>query len=115
MQCSRSWARASIRVIARYGFMQTPDVPEVLRVLSRERQRQAGAGHDLSTTFFWAASRSSPPPTGRGETTLPPEVARMARWREKLFIVMTRNAQSATAFFSLPPDRVVELGAQIQF
>jgi KUP system potassium uptake protein len=42
-------------------------------------------------------------------------VGRMARWRKKLFIVMTRNAQSATAFFNLPPNRVVELGAQIQF
>ena len=39
----------------------------------------------------------------------------MPRWRKKLFIVMTRNAQSATAFFGLPPNRVVELGAQIQF
>ena len=40
---------------------------------------------------------------------------RMARWRKKLFIIMTRNAQSATAFFGLPPNRVVELGAQIRF
>jgi KUP system potassium uptake protein len=39
----------------------------------------------------------------------------MGRWRKKLFIFMTRNAQSATAFFGLPPNRVVELGAQIQF
>jgi KUP system potassium uptake protein len=39
----------------------------------------------------------------------------MARWRKKLFIFMARNAQSATAFFGLPPNRVVELGAQIQF
>ena len=40
---------------------------------------------------------------------------RMSRWRKKLFILMTRNARSATAFFGLPPNRVVELGAQIQF
>ena len=39
----------------------------------------------------------------------------MPQWRKKLFIFMTRNAQSATAFFGLPPNRVVELGAQIQF
>jgi len=39
----------------------------------------------------------------------------MARWRKRLFVFMTRNAQSATAFFGLPPNRVVELGAQIQF
>ena len=46
---------------------------------------------------------------------MPVAPERMARWRKKLFIVMSRNAQSATAFFSLPPNRVVELGAQIQF
>ena len=39
----------------------------------------------------------------------------MPRWRKKLFALMARNAQSATAFFQLPPNRVVELGAQIQF
>ena len=46
---------------------------------------------------------------------MPEGVGRMARWRKKLFIFMTRNAQSATSFFGLPPNRVVELGAQIQF
>jgi KUP system potassium uptake protein len=44
-----------------------------------------------------------------------PEGRRMGRWRKKLFILMTRNAQSATAYFGIPPNRVVELGAQIQF
>jgi KUP system potassium uptake protein len=39
----------------------------------------------------------------------------MARWRKKLFVVMSRNAQSATQFFGLPPNRVMELGAQIEF
>ena len=39
----------------------------------------------------------------------------MGRVRKQLFILMTRNAQSATAYFGLPPNRVVELGAQIQF
>jgi KUP system potassium uptake protein len=38
----------------------------------------------------------------------------MARWREKLFVVMTRNAVRATAFFRLPPERVVELGVQVE-
>jgi KUP system potassium uptake protein len=38
----------------------------------------------------------------------------MSRWRKLLFIVMARNAQSATAFFNLPPNRVLELGARIQ-
>jgi KUP system potassium uptake protein len=39
----------------------------------------------------------------------------MAYWRKRLFVFMTRNAQSASTFFGLPPNRVVELGAQIQF
>jgi KUP system potassium uptake protein len=38
----------------------------------------------------------------------------MAGWRKRLFMVMARNAQTATAFFGLPPNRVVELGAQVQ-
>ena len=38
----------------------------------------------------------------------------MALWRERLFAFMSRNARSATLFFHLPPDRVVELGAQIE-
>ena len=48
------------------------------------------------------------------ETLLPTGPARLAGWRKRLFIVMTRNAQTATLFFDLPPNRVVELGAQIQ-
>ena len=36
-------------------------------------------------------------------------------WRKRLFVLMSRNAQTATAFFNLPPNRVVEMGAQIQF
>jgi KUP system potassium uptake protein len=39
----------------------------------------------------------------------------MARWRKKLFGIMSRNAQGATEFFQIPPNRVVELGAQIEF
>ena len=41
--------------------------------------------------------------------------AKMRRWRKKLFAVMSRNARSATEFFQIPPNRVVELGAQIEF
>jgi KUP system potassium uptake protein len=38
----------------------------------------------------------------------------MAKWREKLFVLMARNAVGATAFFKLPPERVVELGVQVE-
>jgi KUP system potassium uptake protein len=91
-------------VLAHYGFMQTPDVPAIVRGLDRPPPRGLGLKVNLMQTTFYL---------GR-ETLIATGRARMARWRKKLFIVMTRNAQSATAFFGLPPNRVVELGAQIQ-
>jgi KUP system potassium uptake protein len=83
----------------RYGFMEDPDIPEALT-------RVKVPGLDLApgrTTFF----------LGR-ETLIPSRRRGMAVWREKLFAMMSRNARPATAFFGLPPNRVVELGAQIE-
>ena len=113
-------------VVANYGFMETPDVPSVLQSLTLE----SGDGRPLrveviATSFYLGRETLIPidrrrkgarPPTrtGFGADTAPPRPV-MARWRKKLFIVMARNAQSATAFFGLPANRVVELGAQIQF
>ena len=91
-------------VLAHYGFMETPDVPTILRALEPPPPRGLGIKINLMQTTFYL---------GR-ETLIATGRAKMARWRKKLFIVMTRNAQSATAFFGLPPNRVVELGAQIQ-
>jgi KUP system potassium uptake protein len=116
VQC-RELGEGFYQVLAHYGFMETPDVPTILRMLSEV------SGNDqpvrvtiMSTTFYLGRETLIATTDGRrGGTALPAEVARMARWRKKLFIVMTRNAQSATAFFGLPPNRVVELGAQIQF
>ncbi len=73
-----------------------------------DEARRPGAGPKLrivpmETTYF----------LGR-ETLLPTGPSRMATWRKKLFIVMARNAQTASSFFGLPPNRVVEMGAQIQ-
>jgi KUP system potassium uptake protein len=88
------------QLTGRYGFMESPDIPGLLAALN-------GRGvsvKPLETSFY----------LGR-ETLLPTGNSRMSYWRKKLFIVMARNAQSATAFFNLPPNRVVELGAQIQF
>jgi KUP system potassium uptake protein len=82
-----------------YGFMESPDIPEVLR--------QFGRGvfpvESLEVTYYF----------GR-ETLLTTGPSRMAAWRKRLFALMSRNAQSATAFFRIPPNRVVELGAQLQ-
>ena len=117
VQC-RELGEGFYQVMAHYGFMETPDVPAVLRgARPGQRQRPAGGGHAdehhlLSGTGD--ADRDRRPAAGSRAADDRGSV-RMARWRKRLFIVMTRNAQSATAFFSLPPNRVVELGAQIQF
>jgi KUP system potassium uptake protein len=87
------------RVNLRFGFMQDPDVPRAL-----EGVKIAGRKFDMmETTFF----------LGR-ETLIPKGALGMAIWRERLFALMSRNATSAMAFFRLPPNRVVELGAQIE-
>ncbi len=92
------------QVLAHYGFMETPDVPAITRALAKPPPRGLGITVNLMQTTFYLG-RETLIATGRSRT---------ARWRKKLFIVMTRNAQPATAFFGLPPNRVVELGAQIQ-
>jgi KUP system potassium uptake protein len=85
--------------IARYGFMESPDMAELLEVLG-----EGGMLIRPTETSFYL---------GR-ETLFPTGKSKLARWRKKLFIVMARNARGATAYFGLPPNRVVELGAQIQ-
>jgi KUP system potassium uptake protein len=106
------------QVKARYGFMETPDVPEVLRALGRAADDGKPVEVKLANTTFYlgretliATPMGKRKPKGDGI----PEGRRMGRWRKKLFILMSRNAQSATAYFGLPANRVVELGAQIQF
>jgi KUP system potassium uptake protein len=88
------------RVAATFGFMETPNVPAVL-----ERARAFGIRAAPGETSYVL---------GR-ERLLPHGTSPMARWRKKLFVVMSQNARSATEFFGLPPNRVVELGAQIEF
>jgi KUP system potassium uptake protein len=87
------------RVVARVGFMQTPDVPQLV-----SRCREYGlVAEPITTTYY----------LGR-ETLLTTGKAPVARWRKMLFSFLSRNARPPTAFFSLPPNRVVELGAQIE-
>ncbi len=92
------------QVVARYGFMETPDVPAMLESLPRRRIPGPRLKIvPMETTYY----------LGR-ETLLPTGPSRMATWRKRLFIIMARNSQTASAFFGLPPNRVVEMGAQIQ-
>jgi KUP system potassium uptake protein len=102
-------------VKARYGFMETPDVPKVLALLPGELQEQGhhtGAFKVQDTSFYLGRETLI---VSRKALKADAKFFRMMRWRRKLFALMSRNAQSATAFFQLPPNRVVELGAQIQF
>ncbi len=85
-------------VIVRYGFMQDPNVPDALAMA-----RDKGLRIDDDITFF----------LGR-ETIIVSDHPGMAQWRERLFVLMSRNAVRATAFFQLPPERVVELGVQVE-
>ena len=95
-----SLGRGIFRARAYYGFMETPNVEEI-----RDRCREAGLkAKRLDTTYY----------LGR-EQLIPVGSSGMARWRKALFAVMARNARSATQYFGIPPNRVVELGAQIEF
>jgi KUP system potassium uptake protein len=88
------------RVWARYGFMERADVERILVHCRAARIR----AEENETTYYLGRMRLLP--TGR---------SRMMRWRKRLFSLMSRNASSAADFFSLPPDRVVELGARVEF
>lgn len=86
------------RVIIQYGFKDEPDVPAALGLC-------AGAGLEFSpleTSYF----------IGR-ETLIPRLNSELAFWREKIFVAMFRNAGSATDYFKIPSNRVVELGTQV--
>jgi KUP system potassium uptake protein len=87
------------RVMLRYGFMEEPNVPEAI---STARARGLPIDKDDITYFL-----------GR-ETLLPANHPHMTGAREKLFALMSRNAMRATAFFRIPPERVVELGMQVE-
>jgi KUP system potassium uptake protein len=86
-------------VRVQYGFMEDPDVPAALL---QARSLGLPLSEDDVTYFL-----------GR-ETILVTRRQGMAIWREKLFVLMSRNAVRATAFFRLPPERVVELGVQVE-
>ena len=83
-----------------YGFMEEPNIPQVLE---RSAGKELPRIDPADTTYF----------LGR-ETIISTSRQGMAKWRETLFALMARNATTATAYFGIPPDRVVELGEQIE-
>lgn len=87
-----------IRIIARYGFMETPNVPKII-----EMCRRKDVNIDMGATSFFL-SRRSLRVTSKSE---------LPRWQERLFIALAGSAEDATTFFQIPTDRVVEVGTQV--
>ncbi len=90
-----------VRIVGTYGFMETPNVPDLIRC-AQEHGIVTTPG---DTSYYLGRERLIPLRKG----------VKMARWRKSLFAFMARNAVSATEYFQIPPNRVVELGAQIEF
>jgi KUP system potassium uptake protein len=87
-----------VRVVAHYGFMETPSVPKIL-----ESCRRKNLNVDMAATSFFLSRRSL-------KTTIDSE---MPAWQERLFIWLAGRAEDATEYFRIPSDRVVEVGTQV--
>jgi KUP system potassium uptake protein len=86
------------RMILRFGFMETPNVPGALAIA-----RKLGWKFDIMSTSFFLSRRSLKAAV-RSE---------MPRWQQSLFLVIARSASDATDFFHIPTGRVVEVGTQV--
>ena len=87
------------RLTIHFGFMEDPDIPDALARVGTQHV----SFNPMTTSYF----------LGR-ETLIPTKQPGMAIWREYLFAWMMRNSSSAVGFFSLPPNQVIELGAQVE-
>ena len=87
------------KITALCGFMESPNIPRFL-----ERARSQGFNFEPDKTTYFAR-RTSVVPTG---------TSKMSGWRKRLFSMLSRNSTDATRSFSLPPDRVVDFGAQVE-
>ena len=92
-------AHGFFRVAVRFGFVEPPDVPRALAAA----QSAEFQWREEETTFYLAHL-----------TLFEDARIGMASWRDKLFIVLSRNARRATNYFCLPPDRVIEIGIQLR-
>jgi KUP system potassium uptake protein len=88
------------RVIVRYGYMQSPDLPVALRLCER-----AGMAIDLDDMIYFTGRVTVVPVKGRGG---------MMRWRQALFAFLNRNSVRQADYLRLPPDRVLEIGMRIE-
>lgn len=96
---TQDYSEGFFRVILRYGFMDEMNVPDDLGKL-----RDCGPACRMMDTSFFLAR----------QTLISTARPGMASWRERLFAWMLRNSESAMEFFKLPPNRVVELGSQVE-
>jgi KUP system potassium uptake protein len=96
---TEDYTNGFFRVVLRYGFMEELDVPTQLGKL----QDCGPVCRMMDTSFFLAR-----------QTLISTARPGMASWRERLFAWMLRNSESAMEFFKLPPNRVVELGSQVE-
>src|SRR5581483_10944475 len=87
------------RVIVRFGFAEDPDIPAAL-----VRCEAKGLGFDMMDTTFFISR----------ETVVATDRPGMPLWRDKLFAFLARNTSSATAFFRIPGNRLIELGTQVE-
>jgi KUP system potassium uptake protein len=87
------------RLLVRYGFMEEPNIPDALR----KAERKGLHCDPMQSSYFLSR-----------ETVIPSSKPGMAMWREHIFAWMSRSATSAMDFFNIPPNRVVELGTQIE-
>jgi KUP system potassium uptake protein len=89
------------KMVVNYGFMNAPDIPKALTIAAKDH----GIEFEMMDTSFFVSR----------EVLVPGPCARISVWRQRLFSLMARNAQSATAYFQIPTNRVLELGAQVKF
>ncbi len=97
--CVEPLGRGFWRVTLHFGFMDTPDVPAALRLCAA----QGLVVPPFDTSYFLSRETVVVGPTGT-----------MARWRERLFVAMSRNASGVAGYFRLPDNAVVELGTRVQ-
>ena len=96
---SKDFGQGFIGVVAHFGFMESPDVSEIL-----VRLRDQGLLVNIETTSFFL---------GRETLVRAKEKSSLPSWRFKLFRFLSRNSSTPTDFFGLPPNRVIEVGTQL--
>jgi KUP system potassium uptake protein len=87
-----------LRVTLHFGYMESPRVPAAMALM-----RKAGYKFDIMTTSFFLGKRTLKTSPASG----------MPQWQDKLYVALSKQSANATDFFSIPSDRVVELGAQV--